>query len=257
MSRQFKITLVFLFVGAVVLGTIFAQKKPPDIPLAVTIYDSYFDDSIPPNKHHYMVRSDGVGEYINGVEGVTATINSQYGELNFLVPKGTPRRVLLEFNEATKEICPNECLDGNGNPLLAPGLGEVNYFGFWTFSRSAWRCPDVICTRDFLHMTPGETGHTNIRLDIESPRFPSKARVIRVYYSKACDNWGLGVVYFEVGPDHNGDGWADEWDLYPVPLGYAFSGDIAHVWALGDTGKDPKCNLGRYHLPFRIHLRKL
>jgi len=257
MSRQFKIILVFLFVGVVVLGTIFAQKKPPaEIPLAVTIYDTY---TVGTTEAKCMWRSDTGGEYINGVDSVTATVNTQYGELYFEVPRTSPRRALFEFDKNTKETCPNECLDRNGNPISPPGLGEVNSVIFTTYNRSAWACEtrfNIDCTQDYLHMIPGSTGHTNLRLQILSPIFSSPYGAIWIDYSRACENLTqIGYVFFAAGQDHNGDGYADEWDLYPVPLGYPFSGDRAHVWLLQGGGK--KCDFGRYELPFKIHLRKI
>jgi hypothetical protein len=243
MSRQFKIALLVLFVGAAVLGTIFAQKgKPPAaIPLAVIIYDE-------PN----MVRSDTGGEYVNGIDLVTATVDSQYGELYFAVPDKSPRRVLLQFEEASKASCSNGCQDGSGKPALPPGPGEVNSFIFATYNRDGF-LRDY--RRDFLHMIPWSTGQTNIRLQILSPKYATSG--IHVDYLRACaDLTQIGYIFFAAGADHNGDGYADEWDLYPVPTGYPFSGDMAHVW-LNLPGNNKKCSFGRYVLPFMIHVRKI
>ena len=81
MKRQFKITSMVLLGGVLVLGMIFAQRiqqRPPaDIPVAVTFYDTYTDQT--GLEAPCMWRSDTGGEYVNGVDSVSAVVNGEYG----------------------------------------------------------------------------------------------------------------------------------------------------------------------------------
>jgi len=206
MKRQVKIALWVLFVGTALLSTIFAEKavKPPaTVPLAVTIYDVD-----PLTQQACMWRSDGGGEYINGVDLVTATVDTAYGELSFKVPSTSPRRTLLQFNETTKGFCPNECKDKSGNITYPPALGTVNDISIHTYGRSAWSCESrwvIDCTQDFLHLVPGSTGYTNIQIPFYSPA--STSNFYMLDFSRLCSEYKvIGYVFFEAGPDLSGDG---------------------------------------------------
>jgi len=253
MKRQLKVALFVLLTGVALLGTIFGHQKPPaTLPLAVTIYDVD-----PFTQQECMWRSDGGGEYINGVDSVTATVDTQYGELRFNVPRTSPRRVLLEFIEAMKETCPNECKDKSGKTTLPPALGTVNEISISTYGRTAWSCEsrwNVDCTQDFLHLIPGATGYTNSQIPFYAPS--SSSSFFMLDYSRLCSEYKvIGYIFFEAGQDLNGDGYADEWDLFPVPAGYVLGGDMAHVYLKMPGGKN--CSYGRYKVPFRIHFRKM
>jgi hypothetical protein len=261
MKRQFKIVLMVLLGGVVVLGMIFAQRiqqRPPaNVPVAVTFYDTYTDNT--GSEVPCMWRSDTGGEYINGVDAVSAVINGEYGEFNFEIAKNSPRRVIMEFNETSKIPCEG-CTDRQGRPISAPAPGTVNYIFFSTFNRSAWACESrwaFDCTQDYLHMAPGFVGYTNSRIGFATPKF----EMFFFGFIRACtDPPQIGYVFVHAGQDRNNDGYADEWDLYPIPPGFVppafgFNGEQSVLTLIQGGGKI--CNFGIYEIPFKIHIRKI
>jgi len=219
MKRRLKVVFFAFLAGTVLLGTNFAAKggKPPaTLPLAVTIYDQH-----PVTNETFMLRGDGGPEYINGLDSVTATVDVQYGELYFQVPSSSPRRVLLQFNEIGKDICPNACVDKKGNPTFPPALGTINAISFKTYGRDAWSCEGrwgVDCTQNFLYLIPGAEGYTNLQVPFYTPA--STSNFYMLDYSRECPDYKvIGYAFFKAGEDFTGDGYADEWDLFPVPDG--------------------------------------
>ena len=231
--RQIKMACLIGLVGMAVWGALLAQKKTPSpkgVPLVVTFADGTAD----------MMRSDLGGAYINGVDGVKAEIDLEYGEFKLEVAKTSPRRVLLEFG--LKTSC-----EGAGYPDCGgapPGVGTVNYFVFVTSNR-AWS----EFGRYLLRMLPNDEGRTDVRILFSIP----KLSMFNLRFQKACaDPPQESYAYVRAGDDLNGDGWADSWDLYPGPL---LNADLAVLTLIQSGGRI--CNFGLYSVPFRIHIEKL
>lgn len=257
MRGRFRIAWLVFLVGLAATGVLLAQKKtlpPQQVRLAVTFYGSVtLPDGVPTVPA--MLRSDTGGPYVDGIDAVKAVIDCEYGEFRFEVAKTSPRRVLFEFVEATKEACVNDpygaCFDRKGRPIPPPGLGEVNSLFMETANR-AWGNAFGDGTHDFLRMPPGFRALTNIRIGFTTPLL----NMFFLRHLRACvDPPQLGYVFVEAGRDIGGDGFADEWNLYPVPPEYYPAGERAVLTLIRSGGNI--CNFGRYSVPFQIHLEKI
>ena len=200
-----------------------------------------------------MIRSDGNGTYINGVDGVQCYI-SPNGELKFVVDS-TKRNVVVELGEGQRAPSPFNPLD--------PPTGPTDYYsgpiGDFEFSTPSYYENSPI---NLLQMVPDPLTHQvsqwGAALFRYMPTTWGKDRYfLRFYFpnlsqANICTNAGCVVLVSGYDQDPY-DGQIEKWDLEPIPdLGA--STNVAYAYRYENRTRT--C-FGWFYMPFKLTVQRL
>jgi hypothetical protein len=201
-----------------------------------------------------MIRSDGNGTYINGVDGVQCYI-SPNGELKFVVdsPK---RNVFVDLGEYQRAPSPFNPSD----PTIYPTDYYSGLVGDFEFS--AQNSDYVIYPLNLLQMVPDPLTHQVSRwgaaLFRYMPTVWGKDRYfLRFYFpnlspATICSNSGCVVLVtgYDLSPY---DGQIESWDLEPIPT-LGASTNVAYAYRYENRTRT--C-FGWFYMPFKLTVERL